>query len=147
MVAYQVRYQVRTVDRAGWDAWRDDAAQGAVKDAFRLALRERMGETSETVLCWQGDPPNSFLWMCPGCGGTYGGDLGDQPVSGWDAPRWVNSGTLEQPTLAPSLGCPRWREGECRGHWWLRDGVLEQVPLMDFPRAKGPVAGDADWRW
>jgi Family of unknown function (DUF6527) len=113
-----------------FDRWRDDAAQGAVQDAFRAALRDRMGETGETILLWQGEDlvaPVSFLWMCSGCGGTYGGNLGDRPVSGWDSPCWVNSGTLERPTLTPSLGCGRWRRGLCRGHWWLRDGVLEQV--------------------
>lgn len=132
MTTYRVRFDVRAVTgRAVFDQWRDEAARGATKDAFRMALRDRMGETAETVLLWQGkDPakPVSFLWMCPGCGGTYGGNLGDQAVGGWDAPRWVNSGTLERPTLAPSLGCPFWRDGKCRGHWWLRDGVLEQVP-------------------
>jgi len=129
---YRVRFEVRaTTDRAVFDQWRDEAAQGAVKDAFRLALRDRMGETGETVLLWQGpDPaaPASFLWMCPGCGSTYGGNLGSQPAGGWDAPQWVNSGSLERPALTPSLGCGLWRNGLCRGHWWLRDGVLEQVP-------------------
>jgi len=129
---YRVRFEVRAVtDRAVFDRWRADAAQGAVSDEFRAALRDRMGETGETVLLWQGKDhaaPVSFLWMCPGCGGTYGGNLGDQPVSGWDDPCWVNSGTLERPSLAPSLGCGRWRAGWCRGHWQLRDGVLEQVP-------------------
>jgi len=128
VTTYRVRFQVRAIsDRAAFDQWRDEAAQGAVKDAFQLALRDRMGETGETVLLWQGDGPVSFLWMCPGCGGTYGGNLGGQPVGGWDHPCWANSGTLERPTLTPSLGCPRWREGVCRGHWWLRDGVLEQI--------------------
>lgn len=125
---YRVRFQVQaTSDRAEFDRWRDDAAAGATKDAFRLALRDRMGETGETVLLWQGDGPVSFMWMCPGCGSTYGGSLGTEPVSGWDAPHWVNSGTLERPTLAPSLGCSLWRDGKCRGHWWLRDGELVQV--------------------
>ena len=132
MTRYRVRFDVlATADRAAFDQWRDEASQGAVKEAFRFALRDRMGETGETVLLWQGpDPavPVSFLWMCPGCGSTYGGNLGDQAIGGWDAPQWVNSGTLERPTLAPSLGCGNWRRGTCRGHWWLRDGVLEQVP-------------------
>lgn len=131
---YRVRFDVRTTtDRAVFDQWRDDAAQGAIKEAFRFALRDRMGETGETVLLWQGldlfgAKPVSFLWMCPGCGSTYGGNLGEQPVGGWEAPQWVNSGTLERPTLEPSLGCGNWRKGMCRGHWWLRNGVLEQVP-------------------
>lgn len=129
---YVVRFNVRaTADRAVFDQWREDAARGAVDQAFRFALRDKMGETSETVLLWQGpDPavPVSFMWMCPGCGHTYAGSLGDQPAGGWDNPRWVNTGTLEQPTLTPSLGCTQWRQGLCRGHWWLRDGVLDQVP-------------------
>lgn len=69
----------------------------------------------------------SMSWECPGCGHIYSGNLGDQPVGGWDEPRWVNSGTTERPTLMPSLGCGRWRLGECTGHWWLRDGILEQA--------------------
>ncbi|MCU1617175.1 MAG: hypothetical protein JWO98_4715 [Frankiales bacterium] len=65
-----------------------------------------------------------FYWTCPGCGGTASGELADQPVSGWEAPRWVRSGPDDALTLTPSLGCPRWREGSCIGHWWLRDGRL-----------------------
>jgi hypothetical protein len=67
----------------------------------------------------------SFNWLCPGCGSWHDGQIGDQPVSGWDNPRWVNSGTPERPTLAPSLGCGGWKHGTCpEGHYWLRDGEL-----------------------
>jgi hypothetical protein len=67
----------------------------------------------------------SFYWTCPGCGGTAGGTFDDQPVSGWDAPRWTRDGDDEHLTLNPSLGCPGWRDGTCpTGHWWLRDGEL-----------------------
>lgn len=65
-----------------------------------------------------------FYWTCPTCGGTASGELADQPVSGWENPRWVRSGDDEHLTLMPSLGCPRWPAGECTGHWWLRDGEL-----------------------
>jgi len=69
-----------------------------------------------------------FNWLCPGCGSWYDGQIGDQPVSGWDAPRWVNSGTEDKPTLTPSLGCGGWRRGTCpEGHYWLRDGFLERA--------------------
>jgi hypothetical protein len=117
-------YRVRVVGRAAFDEWRSDAAGDATGEAFREALKARMVATGETLLCWQGDGPASYVWMCPGCGGTFAGGLGHEPVSGWGSPRWVNTGTLEQPTLSPSLGCPRWRDGQCEGHWWLRDGEL-----------------------
>jgi len=52
--------------------------------------------------------------------------LGPEPVSGWDAPRWVNSGTKESPTLTPSLGCGRMLSPKYKGghHFWLRDSIL-----------------------
>lgn len=65
-----------------------------------------------------------FLWVCPGCGCGSVGTLGDEPVSGWESPRWVMEGEPGKPTLTPSLGCPCWRDGTCVGHWWLRDGKL-----------------------
>lgn len=66
-----------------------------------------------------------FSWLCPGCACWHFGRLGNEPVSGWDEPRWVNFGTEEKPTLTPSLGCPGWRDGTCpEGHYWLRDGEL-----------------------
>jgi uncharacterized protein DUF6527 len=69
----------------------------------------------------------TFSWLCPGCGSWHYGEIGEQPVSGWDDPRWVNSGTREAPTLMPSLDCGGWRRGTCPGgHYWLRAG--EMVP-------------------
>lgn len=66
-----------------------------------------------------------FSWECPGCGHSMGGDFGDEAVSGWESPRWVKTGPADVPSLTPSLGCPRWREGTCAGgHYWLRDGRL-----------------------
>jgi Family of unknown function (DUF6527) len=117
-------YRVRVVDRAGFDEWRQEAAGDATDEGFREALKTRMTATGETLLCWQGEGPASYVWMCPGCGGTYTGGLSSEPVSGWESPRWVNTGTLERPNLSPSLGCPRWRDGQCVGHWWMRDGEL-----------------------
>lgn len=67
----------------------------------------------------------SFMWVCPGCGGQYVGDFGDESVSGWKSPRWTREGDDEHLTLSPSLGCPGWRDGVCPGgHYWLRDGEL-----------------------
>jgi hypothetical protein len=117
-------YRVRVTDPDGFDAWRDSLPRG---EGFRAAVTAKMTATGETLLYWRGtdsDAPVSFMWMCPGCGSTYAGSLGDEPVSGWDNPCWVNSGTRERPTLTPSLGCGLWRRGECDGHWWLRDGEL-----------------------
>lgn len=65
-----------------------------------------------------------FLWVCPGCGAGATGTLGDEPVGGWESPRWVMEGMPGKPTLTPSLGCRNWRDGTCIGHWWLRDGEL-----------------------
>lgn len=66
-----------------------------------------------------------FMWECPACGSAWYGLIGEQPVSGWNEPRWVNSGTADKPTLMPSLGCGDWIRGTCPGgHFWLRDGVL-----------------------
>ena len=113
---------VRITDRDGFDAWRADLPSGA---GFMAAVKAKIAATGETVLCWQGDGPRSFMWMCPGCGSSYACPLADAPVSGWDNPQWVNTGTLERPTLTPSLGCGLWRRGECDGgHYWLRDGML-----------------------
>lgn len=112
---------VRVVTMDEFDAWRAELPPGK---GFRAAVKAKIEATGETLLFWQGDGPASFQWMCPGCGSTYAGRLGDQPVGGWGNPQWVNSGTLEKPTLAPSLGCGLWRRDECVGHWWLRDGML-----------------------
>lgn len=88
--------------------------------------RAEMERTGTALFIWWPDPAplGAFTWCCPGCGELHYGQMGEQPVSGWDEPRWVNSGTRERPTLVPSLGCPRWRDGTCIGHWWLRDGEL-----------------------
>ena len=66
----------------------------------------------------------AFMWACPTCGMSWTGQIAAEPVSGWDEPRWTNTGTEESPTLQPSLGCRGLRDGTCSGHWWLRDGVL-----------------------
>lgn len=118
----EIPVRIATPDE--FDAWRADLPSGP---GFQAAVKEKIAATGEALLCWYGNDPErpvSFQWMCPGCGSTYSGRLGDQPVSGWTRPCWANSGTLERPTLAPSLGCGNWRDGECIGHWWLRDGVL-----------------------
>lgn len=81
----------------------------------------RCAESGEVLFVFRG---NSFDWECPGCGGILSGQLADTPVSGWDQPRWVRSGDDEHATLTPSLGCSRWRTGDCIGHWWAKDGRL-----------------------
>jgi hypothetical protein len=116
------RWPVHVVDPDGLRAWRDRAEVPAGELMATHSLR-KVEQSGETALCWL--PDGRFSWICPGCGCLSGGQLGDEPVSGWDAPRWVNSGSHDRPTLTPSLGCPGWRHGRCTGHWWLRDGVLE----------------------
>lgn len=116
-------YRVRLVDSypelRGWLVWPDEADQGA-------ATVRKCAETGETVMMFAGPPHRaSFMWVCPGCGELRAGLLAAQPVSGWENPRWVRTGTPTQPTLLPSLGCTAWRRGTCpNGHWWLRDGEL-----------------------
>lgn len=94
-------------------AWRDGRRLGE--------MVAHIEATGVAPIRFTGD---AFLWTCPGCGGTSIGDLGDEPVSGWDGPRWVRTGEDDAVSLTPSLGCPRWRQGHCVGHWWLRDGRL-----------------------
>jgi hypothetical protein len=89
--------------------------------------RAEMAERGTALFFWQPGYGirGGFSWQCPGCATWHFGPLGDEPVSGWDNPVWVNSGTRESPTLTPSLGCPGWRHGTCpEGHYWLRDGEL-----------------------
>lgn len=114
-------YRVRVLET--WDEWVAwlNAIPVAEDENPHFARVRHMQATGETILRFTG---NQFSWICPGCGQALGGDLGDEPVSGWDKPCWVNTGTLERPTLTPSLGCPGWRRGDCIGHWWLRDGEL-----------------------
>ena len=91
---------------------------------FELA---ELASRGTALFFWQPGqgPLAGFSWLCPGCGDWHFGLIGEQPVSGWDEPRWVNSGTREAPTLTPSLGCGGWRHGTCpEGHYWLRDGEL-----------------------
>lgn len=97
-------------------------------ETFRAHRQERLGTVlTEAWLQWQDGGYPGFMWECPGCGHAYWGELSETAVSGWEHPQWVNTGTREQPTLTPSLGCPLWREGRCVGHWWLRDGVLHRA--------------------
>lgn len=91
--------------------------------------RGELAESKTALFFWHepdsGRPLGGFSWLCPGCARWHHGQLADHPVSGWDEPRWVNSGTEGKPTLTPSLGCPGWRHGTCpEGHYWLRDGEL-----------------------
>ena len=99
-------------------------SSGLSRDDFELGEQAVRG-TSLFVWWPAAGGHRSFSWLCPGCGRWLYGQMGDQPVSGWDAPRWVNSGTEEKPTLTPSLGCGGWKHGTCPGgHYWLRDGEL-----------------------
>jgi Family of unknown function (DUF6527) len=124
-------FRVLVVSAEGWREWRAQVQREPGGNPAQETLA-RVLITGETPFRWHapaGEGPwaglTRFTWTCPGCGGSYGGTLGPEPVSGWDEPRWVNSGTPHAPTLTPSLGCPLWRAGRCEGHWWLRDGLLE----------------------
>lgn len=106
------------------------AAVQAERRAFReqgldhcAAMARLMQERGEVYFHWYADR-REFMWQCPGCGRVYGGTTGEHAVSGWNEPRWVNSGTLDAPTLHPSLGCQEWRAGKCFGHFWLENGSL-----------------------
>ena len=119
-----MRVQILTLDEVAERNARFHATDPRIsRDDFERAELEERG----TVLFfWQPDGSRpGFSWLCPGCARWHFGPLGDHPVSGWDDPQWVNSGTRESPTLTPSLGCPGWRHGTCAGgHYWLRDGEL-----------------------
>ena len=108
-------------DHDAWSAWLTAIPVNEGENPHGARVRH-IAATGETILQIQ---VAQFFWVCPGCGGTAGGALGEKPVSGWDAPRWVRSGPLSRLTLTPSLGCPLWRRDRCDGHWWLRDGLLE----------------------
>jgi hypothetical protein len=109
-----------TTEHADWHARLEQIPRADGEDIHDARVRH-IEATGETLLrIGHGE----FYWICPGCGGCAGGTLGEQPVSGWDAPRWVMTGPLDRPTFTPSLGCPTWRRGKCEGHWWLRDGNL-----------------------
>jgi hypothetical protein len=112
---------VTVVDADGLRAWRSDP-QGLDSEAF---AKHKVHETGTSVFCWLNE--SRFSWICPSCGRLLGGEIGAESVSGWDNPRWVNSGTRDRPTLTPSLGCPNWQRGDCTGHYWLRDGELVQA--------------------
>jgi hypothetical protein len=114
-------FRVRIVaDFDEWGAWLR-AVPVEPGENPHIARVRFIEATGETVIRFE---PGQFIWICPGCGQALGGTLGDEPVSGWDAPRWTKTGTDERPTLTPSLGCGNWRRGDCEGHWWLRDGLL-----------------------
>lgn len=95
--------------------WRE-GIRGADAQAAKLA------ECGYVPLAFLND--GLFTWLCPGCGYFSHGRVGEQSVSGWDEPRWTVAGLPDSLTLQPSLGCPRWRDGTCAGHWWARDGRL-----------------------
>jgi uncharacterized protein DUF6527 len=101
-------------------------ASGLMRQDFELS---EQAERGTALFFWhepnEGASLGAFSWLCPGCGSWHYGSIGEQPVSGWDSPRWVNSGTREAPTLTPSLGCGGWKHGTCpEGHYWMRDGEL-----------------------
>jgi len=119
----RVKVRVITPDEMH-ERTRQFRASGLSRDDFERAELEHTG-TALFVWWPEDDGHRSFSWLCPGCGRWHYGQIGDQPVGGWDAPRWVNSGMDDAPTLAPSLGCGGWKHGTCpEGHYWLRDGEL-----------------------
>lgn len=120
--------RIKVVTRDEYRAWRAPYWEGGKWPAIAAAIDEA-GETllffwTEREDWGQDNDEVHFTWLCPGCGASNGGVLGDQPVSGWDNPRWVRSGDDAHLSLTPSLGCPLWRVGDCIGHWWARDGRL-----------------------
>jgi Family of unknown function (DUF6527) len=120
----RVKAQILTLEEVAERNARFRAADPRIsRDDFE---RAELAERGTALFFWQPDGAQpGFSWLCPGCATWHYGPLGDEPVSGWDDPHWVNSGTADRPTLTPSLGCPGWRRGTCEGgHYWLRDGEL-----------------------
>ena len=104
------------LDREAYVAWRAGTTPGEPTKA-------RIEETGIAPIRVQDDGV-TFVWVCPACGWTAAGEFADEPVSGWDAPRWTREGADDSLTLFPSLGCPGFRDGRCTGHYWLRNGEL-----------------------
>ncbi len=123
-------WPIRVLDEAQWREFqamfRGFRDQGVVPAE---GLKAWIAERGETVMTFFTEPDGreGYKYACPLCGYVWYGYLGDQPVSGWNQPRWVNTGTLERPTMRPSFGCPNWRAGTCGGHYWVDDGVLRLV--------------------
>lgn len=119
MSATQYAVDIATSEEA-WSKWLAAVplADGENWNDARARHCEQLGRTVLHL------SEGQFYWLCPHCGGAAGGDLGDEPVSGWDSPQWAASGPTNRLSLTPSLGCPTWRRGLCDGHWWLRDGQL-----------------------
>jgi len=92
------------------EAFRDEYYQGRVPGSFRVTEQDEFGEIT--------------FWYCCPCGCKSIGPLtvgrGVKPnVEG--VPTWNWNGSLEKPTLSPSV--------HHVGHWhgWLRNGVWESV--------------------
>ena len=105
----------------------EDRMRQAAVSGDRLRPVEYAGTTEdEHGLPWVRLSPDggAVLWQCPLCRRGFYGVVADEPVSGWDAPRWRVTVTDGLITLEPSLGCSGMRDGSCPGHWWVRDGKL-----------------------
>ncbi len=96
-----------------------------------LRHRRMVAEDRTTIIAKDGPAfqfeKDYFLWECPGCGSVYFGRLGASIVSGWNDPVWIKTGTETAPTLRASLGCAKWKNGECDGHYMLDNGELRKV--------------------
>lgn len=81
------------------------------------------------------DGPYGMNFKCPcGCGAVHGAGLTTRPKD-WNEgkdTRWQWDGNKEKPTLSPSLGLHRSRDGQTVGaygyHWhgFLRAGIFEE---------------------
>jgi hypothetical protein len=104
------------------------AGSGVDEFTARLTAIARQGQT---VFAWEDlfeGGLTGFTWMCPRCGGMALGQIAHSEHTGWDSPRWRNTGSYERPTLTPPLDCPH-----CHGCYWLRDGELLPVRGGDGP--------------
>lgn len=111
----RAEWPIQVLTKEQLTEWRD-GVRGADAQSAKLA------ETGRVPLAFLND--GWFTWLCPGCGYFSHGRTGDEAVSGWTGPRWTVTDQAGSLTLMPSLGCPRWRDGTCIGHWWARDGKL-----------------------
>lgn len=75
-------------------------------------------DVEDGVLYLVGEDGN--LWLAAmRCPCRCGEDI-QLAMSSSSRPRWVFSGTLNKPTLAPSV----WRKSGCRSHFFLRGGKV-----------------------
>lgn len=75
-------WPIEVLDLDGWKSWRD-GVRGLDNQLAKVTARGAV-----PMMFGQYDSGRRyFQWICPGCGGGQFGEIGDEPVSGWNEPR------------------------------------------------------------